>query len=187
MTKWEKFSAEKKSQSLSSALTGAAELSLAVLDGIARGMEIYIAVAFTRKGRIRPIVSLEQAKTILARHDQRKVRERIQELQRQKKIRRRVRDGKIMFALTEKGSELLEKLRIKSVHPDGKQTVVSYDVPETCRRGRDAFRWYLKSVGFRRIHQSTWATDKDVADPIRAWVRANKLQKWVRVIVTESK
>lgn len=96
--------------------------------------------------------------------------------------------GRLVFALTDKGSGYLlrKRLRVASKCARGEQVWVTYDIPRAQNAARDALRYFLKSNDFFRIQHSVWACDRDVYVPLRDFVRDHKLGKWVDIVVTKN-
>ena len=69
--------------------------------------------------------------------------------------------------------------------PRGVQCYVTFDIPTSQKSTRDRFRSLLKQLGFIRLHQSVWVSDKDIADHLMYFVVANRLEKRVAIIVGE--
>jgi len=131
------------------------------------------------------IAGLDCARIVMAEDEIRETRAQFRKMRERGLILGLERDGRIEYVLTEKGKELLLRLKMKTAEPDGKRTIVSYDIPENARRKRDALRELLKASGFRMIHQSTWSVGADVGEHVRAWSRKHDLAKWVKVIVAD--
>ena len=95
-------------------------------------------------------------------------------------------EGKILLRLTSGGKEELEILEaLKADHWDGKFRVVIFDVPEKHRKVRDAFRERLKQWGLVSWQKSTWVSKKDIAIPIRKFIKELGIEDWAMVLVTD--
>lgn len=99
-------------------------------------------------------------------------------------------DGSIKVLLTEKGKLRalncqLENLKNKKEKWDGKWRMVSYDIPERFKKGRDALRKKLRDVGFQELQKSVFVFPYDCRKEINFLVDLFKLEKYVRFGVLE--
>jgi len=99
-------------------------------------------------------------------------------------------DGSITVLLTEKGrlralNCQLENLKNKKEKWDGKWRMVSYDIPERFKNGRDALRKRLREVGFQELQKSVFLFPYDCRKEISFLVDLFKLEKYVRFGILE--
>jgi len=100
-------------------------------------------------------------------------------------------NGFISVKLTEKG-ELralniqLKNLKNRKVKWDGKWRMVSFDVPERLKKGRDALRYKLKEIGFRELQKSVFVFPYHCEKEISLLIKLFNLKKYVRFGVLES-
>ena len=94
-------------------------------------------------------------------------------------------DGSIIVSLSEKGR--LRALNIRFRHLSGKKEqwdkkwrMVAFDIPNTCRKGRDAIRYRLRLGGFYELQESMFIYPYDCERDIRDFVVLFKLEKYVR-------
>lgn len=181
MPRISKPSERKNSGAFKKALSRTAMFTLEVFEQILHDAEVFY-VATSCQPIYNP-VGFAAAKRIVAAREWQELRRRFQYARRLKLIERRKEGGRLVDILTEKGRRTHLKLRLKAVprRADGTMTLVSYDIPEDARAGRDAFRNLLRSSGFRMAHRSFWIADKDVVAILRDWVRRKRLGKWVDV------
>ena len=76
-------------------------------------------------------------------------------------IRKRMRHGKIVCELTEKGKDKLRRSNLHSALSqnrswDGKWRMIIFDIAETSRRQRDLLRNELQYQGFKKVQNSVW-------------------------------
>lgn len=69
---------------------------------------------------------------------------------------------------------------------DKKRRLVSFDIPETKRRQRNAFRRSIKQMGFRQIQKSLWVCDKNVGDMVEVASNEFGVEEYVAYFVVES-
>lgn len=89
--------------------------------------------------------------------------------------------------------KLTNKAKIKVIDkylglnkPDGRRRLVSFDIPETRRRQRNAFRRAIKTMGFHQIQKSLWVTNSNVGDLVEIAARENEVEDYVAYFVVES-
>ncbi len=108
----------------------------------------------------------------------------IRDLNKQKLIQKKNYNGSVIISLTEKG--MLRALNIsfrslpnKKEKWDGKWRMVAFDIPNSCRKGRDAIRYRMKLGGFYKLHESLFLYPFDCKREIDALVELFKLKKFV--------
>ncbi len=96
-------------------------------------------------------------------------------------------EGKILVKLTNKGkNQLAIEQALKETKWDGYFRVVIFDVPEKHRKVRGVFRHRLKEWGFVAWQKSVWASKKDIANPLREFIKELGIEDWVLVLVTNN-
>ncbi len=88
--------------------------------------------------------------------------------------------------LSSKGQARLTRekiLLVKREHPDGRTTIVSFDIPEDVRHLRNKLRNFLKKAGFTMAQRSVWTTKNDVSELMQSLVEELGLTKWVNVFL----
>ena len=98
---------------------------------------------------------------------------------------RKIEDG-IVIQLTNNAQLSLMKARIKSVErdlPSREYCMVAFDIPESSRTVRNAFRHFLQQSNFTQSQKSLWLTKKDVGSDMIKLVYRLKLEEWVNVYV----
>lgn len=115
--------------------------------------------------------------------EQREYRDRVAYLKRKKLIKTKKVEGRLLLELSSTGRvELLKReMRERPKLPDGYVCLVLFDVPVDARRGRDAFRYFLKGAGFQQVQKSAWFTDRDVIEEVESFVWSARIQPWVVV------
>jgi len=89
--------------------------------------------------------------------------------------------------------KLTDKAKIKMIDKyvsqhikDGKRRLVSFDIPETKRRQRNAFRRSIKKMGFRQIQKSLWVCDQNIGDLVEISAKEFKIEEYVAYFVVQS-
>jgi len=93
-------------------------------------------------------------------------------------------DGSIIVSLSEKGklralNIRFRRLNDKKEHWDKKWRMVSFDIPNTHRKGRDAIRYRLRSGGFYEVQESMFIYPYNCEREIRDLAALFKLEKYV--------
>lgn len=74
-----------------------------------------------------------------------------------------------------------------SINPaDRKRRLVSFDIPETKRTQRNAFRRSIKQMGFRQIQKSLWVCDRNIGDMVEVASKEFGVEEYVAYFVVES-
>jgi len=99
-------------------------------------------------------------------------------------------NGSIIVSLTEKGrlralNYSFKKFSNRKEKWDGKWRMVAFDVPNECRKGRDALRYRMKIGGFYMLQDSLFIYPYDCEKEIKAIIDLFKLQKYVRLGILE--
>lgn len=95
------------------------------------------------------------------------------------------RGGYSWYGLTARGRRLLEEGRERIYHPparrswDGQWSVVTYTIPESRRRLRDALRVRLRWLGCGILSNGVWLTPHDVTREVRAIAAELKAARYV--------
>ena len=63
--------------------------------------------------------------------------------------------------------------------------MVSFDIPEKYRQGRDALRNKLKKIGFRELQKSVFVAPYNCKEEILLLVKYFELEKYVRFGILE--
>jgi len=98
----------------------------------------------------------------------------------------------VTIVLTDKGRERaltyeLDRMEIKKPKKwDEKWRIVLFDIPETHKKERDAFRRRLKQLGFFEYQKSVFVHPYDCKDEIDYIVEFCFLRKYVRFIMADS-
>jgi len=67
-----------------------------------------------------------------------------------------------------------------------KYHLVSFDIPETKRMGRNNFRRAIKRMGFVQIQKSLWASTRDIGDLVESAAKEYKVSDYVAYFVSET-
>jgi len=122
----------------------------------------------------------------LIKKDKKGFNQSITDLKKLKFIEKKKRyDGSVLISLTEKGKSRELKLRFKKLGRkkdkwDGKWRMVAFDVPEECKKARNALRYRLGLAGFFELQKSLFLYPYDCEKEIIGFVKLFKLEKFVR-------
>lgn len=95
-------------------------------------------------------------------------------------------EGKIIVKLTHKGhTQLKIEKAIKENKWDGSYRLVIFDIPEKHRKIRNVFRHRLKEWGLRPWQKSVWVSKKDIAKPLREFIKELGIEDWVLVLISK--
>jgi phenylacetic acid degradation operon negative regulatory protein len=114
------------------------------------------------------------------------IRDSLKELNRLNYIKKKDNyDGSVLVSLSEKGKLRILNMRFKHLNIkrekwDGKWRMVAFDIPEGCKKGRNALRYRLRMAGFREVQESLFLYPYDCEKEIRDFIELFKLQKYVR-------
>jgi len=121
----------------------------------------------------------------LIKDDNKNFGESITDLKKFKFIeKKRNYDGSILITLTDKGRLRALNLRFKRLDNkkenwDGKWRMVAFDIPNECKKGRNALRYRLKSAGFYEFQESLFLYPYDCEREIKDFIKLFKLEKYV--------
>ncbi len=109
----------------------------------------------------------------------------VYELKRRNLIEKKNYEGSILVSLSQKGMlrAINYKFRMldnKKEKWDGRWRMVAFDVPNTCRKGRNALRYRLKMGGFYELQESIFLYPYDCKNEIDILLKLFKLEKYVR-------
>lgn len=154
-------------------------------EGTTEAFELFEMWARRRKYRLDPEHQLAEQ----AYQEQKKYRRQLEYLKRKNLIRTKRIEGRLFVELSEKGKiELLERtVRDRPKLSNGYVCLVIFDVPMNAKSGRDAFRGFLKRIGFRQVQKSVWASDHDVFSDVQRFVTSAGIQKWVGMYLAKAR
>ncbi|MCX6720916.1 MAG: hypothetical protein NTW11_03885 [Candidatus Staskawiczbacteria bacterium] len=94
-------------------------------------------------------------------------------------------EGSVLVSLTEKGrlraiNYRFRRLANKKEKWDGKWRMVAFDIPNECRKGRNALNYRLKMGGFYELQESIFLHPYDCKKEIDDFIKLFKLEKYVR-------
>jgi hypothetical protein len=107
------------------------------------------------------------------------------------RIQENKKDGSCTYILTEKGkykalTYRIEEMQIPKQKWDYKWRIVAFDIPEKLRKGRDAFREKLQSLGFYELQKSVLVYPYECSNEIEFLIEFWAIRKYVRYGVLES-
>lgn len=120
-----------------------------------------------------------------------KIKDGIRDLNKQKFIKKKENyDGSVLVSLTEKGmlralNIIFKRLENRKEEWDGKWRMIAFDIPEECRKGRNALTYRFKSASFYEFQKSLFVYPYDCQKEVIALVKLFKLEKYVRFIVAD--
>ncbi|MCX6718685.1 MAG: hypothetical protein NTY81_03760 [Candidatus Staskawiczbacteria bacterium] len=94
-------------------------------------------------------------------------------------------EGAVLVSLTERGllraiNFRFRRLNNKKEKWDGKWRMVAFDIPNECRKGRNALNYRLKMGGFYELQESIFLHPYDCKKEVDDFVKLFKLEKYVR-------
>ena len=110
----------------------------------------------------------------------------VHDLKRQKLIKKKKGyEDLVLVSLTERGmlraiNYRFKRLGNKKEKWDGKWRMVAFDIPNACRKGRNALNYRLKMGGFYELQESIFLYPYDCKKEIDDFVKLFKLEKYVR-------
>jgi len=138
-----------------------AEMSKATLAILAAGASFGFKKIYLE---VNKQLAARQRKVLAKSGGEKEFRKLMYYMDRQDWINTSGRGEKLKLKVTNKGLVRLEKLSFKHLSLpkgqkwDGKWRIVTFDIPESKRRARDALRRLLKELGFSQLHKSVWVT-----------------------------
>lgn len=93
--------------------------------------------------------------------------------------------------LTAKGERMremisLSEMKLKKPREwDGYWRLVSYDIPEYGKKGREYFRYTIEKWGFRKVQKSLWAYPYDCKEEIAVLVDKLNITEYVMYMTTD--
>ncbi|MCX6722401.1 MAG: hypothetical protein NTY04_04465 [Candidatus Staskawiczbacteria bacterium] len=99
-------------------------------------------------------------------------------------------DGSVIISLTEKGKLRALNLRFKKLCNrrekwDGKWRMIAFDIPDECKKGRNALRYRARTAGFHELQESLFLYPYDCKKEIEDFIKLFKLEKYVRFAILE--
>ncbi len=92
------------------------------------------------------------------------------------------------WKLTKEGWQKLKKALPQYKKPsqwDGKWYIITFDIPESARRKRDAFREKLKILGFGKLQASVYISFVNYLANVESLIKFHKMEHWVIPSVTD--
>lgn len=154
-----------------------------IQDGKNEAFELFEMWARRRKNRLDPEHQLAED----TYQEERRYRNQVAYLKRKKLIVTKKIERRLFLELSDEGKNELFRRTI-SERPKlefGNVCLVMFDVPVDAKASRDAFRHFLKTVGFVQVQKSIWQSDRDVAKDIEKFVAAAKIRKWIRIYLAK--
>src|SRR3989344_5504856 len=111
----------------------------------------------------------------------------VKRLQKQKMISLKEKDGKTIIEITEKGKGRLlkydfENIKLKAKKRDGKWRLIIFDIPESKKRNRDAFRKKLLQIGCIRLQDSVFVSAFPCKDEVDFLCHYLEISNFVTVV-----
>ncbi|PJE69272.1 hypothetical protein COU96_00645 [Candidatus Shapirobacteria bacterium CG10_big_fil_rev_8_21_14_0_10_38_14] len=124
--------------------------------------------------------------------NRKEAKEEIRKIYRSKLVKKQInKDGSVTFVLTDKGklkalTYRFEEMRIDKKDWDGKWRILTFDVPEKVRWGRDALRDKIKKLGFYELQKSVFVYPYNCKDEIDFIIEFFNIRKYVRFGILET-
>ncbi|MBI4713959.1 hypothetical protein HY771_02130 [Candidatus Uhrbacteria bacterium] len=133
-------------------------------------------------GQVRK-VGQEQARLRRERYQQ------IQYLKRKKWILSKQTEKGLFIKLSDIGkNELIARSAQSKPKLSGKNVcLLIFDFPESARKGRDAFRYFIRTLGFKQVQMSVWKSDKNYVEDIKRFIEDAKISKWIKLYIANEK
>lgn len=151
---------------------------------------ISIGLAYSPKRQLRILKGLRKE---FKKINEKKLKQEINALYRSKMVDLKEKaNGTIEMAITDKGKIKVLKYHFAKMEIDKKEKwdekwrIVVFDIPEKIRKGRDALREKLKTLGFHELQKSVFVFPYNCKDEIDFLVECFNLRKYVRYGVLES-
>ncbi|MDP3883184.1 MAG: hypothetical protein Q8Q48_03970 [Candidatus Staskawiczbacteria bacterium] len=119
-------------------------------------------------------------------YDKKEVKKAINDLSKQKLIAKKKKyNNSVLITLTEKGKLRALNISFRRFYNrkekwDGRWRMIAFDIPDKCRKGRDALRYRFRSGGFYELQESVFLYPYDCEKEIRGLIEIFKLQEYVR-------
>lgn len=137
--------------------------------------------SFTRPGRL--LLGFDRVKPERIRHE-------LWRLQARGLVAKAGRRKHSSYALTPAGHTALRRIAMRIARPDsrdGNWHVVIFDVPERLHKARDALRYELGQLGFRKLQESVWVSQYPVSKEFYEFMEAANLLPYAILLkVTDS-
>jgi len=114
----------------------------------------------------------------------------ITDLKKQQLIEKKKYNDSVIISLTEKGRLRSLNLSFKDFYNrkekwDGKWRMVAFDIPDKCKKGRNALRYRLRLGGFYELQESLFLYPYDCKKEIDNFVKLFGLEKYVRFALVD--
>jgi len=155
-------------------------------------LDLYNAVDYGFSYRAKKGLFISQYFDHWKKEDAVRIKTGIRELKNQKFIEKKENyDGSVLISLTEKGRLRVLNIVFKNLESrkekwDGKWRLVASDIPEECRKGRDAVRYRFRMAGFYEWQKSLFIYPYDCKNEVMALIKLFKLEKYVKFALIES-
>ena len=120
------------------------------------------------------------------------IKDGFRDLNKQKLIQKKQNyDGSVIVSLTEKGKLRALNVSFRNFYNkkekwDGKWRMIAFDIPNECKKGRNALRYRMRLGGFYKLQESLFLYPYDCWKEVAALTELFKLQKYVRYGLLES-
>jgi len=118
--------------------------------------------------------------------DENRLQESIRDLSKSRFIAKKIDyDGSVIVSLTERGRLRALNLSFKNLKDkkekwDKKWRMVAFDIPDECKKGRNALRYRLRMAGFYELQESLFLYPYDCEREVSDFIKLFKLEKYVR-------
>jgi len=127
------------------------------------------------------------------KYSKRQIQSAVESLSRQKLIEYvEDKNGKTVVKITKKGETRLRAFSIDLIEIkkpkkwDGKWRLVMFDIPMRFTKGREAFRYHLKDLGFFQFQKSAWIYPYPCEDEIIFIADFLGICKYIEILTIES-
>lgn len=90
-----------------------------------------------------------------------------------------------MVTLSDRGKiETLRRSAQTHPHlPSHQQLLVLFDFPQQAKNERDAFRYFIKMIGFTQMQMSVWKYDRDCTKDLKRFIKDARIEQWVKLFL----
>lgn len=118
-----------------------------------------------------------------------KIQDSLSALKRRKFLQEKIINNSKGYVLTPKGRLKVFKLELKDYKKkklqSGNYLMVFFDIPEKIRRTRNAFRFYLKELGFEQLQKSIWVSQFDVIKELNKIIKDYQIGQYVKALMVK--
>ena len=155
-------------------------LTIEILDALLGALEGLATASLDKKEAYRIINGISEREWTVA-----SISKFFNSLKARKYIEVVKRNGSESIQFTNKAKLALVDITAGKMKSDKKYCFVSFDIPESMKTRRDAFRRVLKRIGFRKIQKSLWVCNKSVGNLVDLASQEFGVEDYIVYIVSD--